>query len=196
MQTDDSALTSATGFAARLNKEMERERARYQKDLQDFERTVHQTRTKYQGKLRSRWPFHYAMLIYFDATAELAQLTEDLGSQRDDMLRYKEANRLLKAKEEELRRELEDELHSSSGWKREKERLESRIGMHTLRWAVSHRITIIDRVTFLSSRLEYGTRSSILKLRGQPGRARKACCPDERTQTEARRKRDVSHMLP
>jgi hypothetical protein len=51
MQTDDSALNSATGFAARLNKEMERERARYQKDLQDFERTVHQTRTKYQGKL-------------------------------------------------------------------------------------------------------------------------------------------------
>ena len=44
------------------------------------------------------------------------------------MLRYKEANRLLKAKEEELRRELEDELHSSGGWKREKERLETRIG--------------------------------------------------------------------
>lgn len=30
---------------------MEKERARYQKDLQDFERTVHQTRTKYQGEL-------------------------------------------------------------------------------------------------------------------------------------------------
>lgn len=29
---------------------MEKERARYQKDLQDFERTVHQTRTKYQGE--------------------------------------------------------------------------------------------------------------------------------------------------
>lgn len=103
----DPALSSSAGFAARLNKEMEKERARYQQDLQEFERTVHQTRAKYQ--------------------AELAQLTEDLGSQRDNMLRFKEANRLLKAKEEELRRELEDELHSSSGWKRERERLESRI---------------------------------------------------------------------
>lgn len=44
------------------------------------------------------------------------------------MLRYKEANRLLKAKEEELRMQLEDELHSSSGWKRDRERLESRVG--------------------------------------------------------------------
>ena len=44
------------------------------------------------------------------------------------MLRYKEANRLLKAKEEELRLQLEDELHSSSGWKRDRERLESRVG--------------------------------------------------------------------
>lgn len=44
------------------------------------------------------------------------------------MLRYKEANRLLKAKEEELRHAIEDEIHNSAGWRREKERLESRIG--------------------------------------------------------------------
>jgi hypothetical protein len=49
VQTDDTAFNSAAGFATRLNKEMEKERARYHKDLQDFERTVHQTRTKYQG---------------------------------------------------------------------------------------------------------------------------------------------------
>jgi myosin protein heavy chain len=49
------------------------------------------------------------------------------------MLRYKEANRLLKAKEEELRMQLEDELHSSSGWKRDRERLESRVGKYNLR---------------------------------------------------------------
>lgn len=60
--------------------------------------------------------------------AELSKLSDDLAAQRADMLRYKEANRLLKAKEEELRMQLEDELHSSSGWKRERERLESRLG--------------------------------------------------------------------
>jgi hypothetical protein len=49
-QNDDSAFDNATSFASRLNKEMEKERARYQKDLQDFERTVHQTRAKYQGQ--------------------------------------------------------------------------------------------------------------------------------------------------
>jgi myosin protein heavy chain len=61
-------------------------------------------------------------------SAELSRLSDDLAAQRADMLRYKEANRLLKAKEEELRMQLEDELHSSSGWKRERERLESRVG--------------------------------------------------------------------
>jgi myosin protein heavy chain len=63
---------------------------------------------------------------------ELSKLSDDLAAQRADMLRYKEANRLLKAKEEELRMQLEDELHSSSGWKRDRERLESRVGEYKL----------------------------------------------------------------
>lgn len=68
--------------------------------------------------------------MHDDFAGELSKLSEDLAAQRADMLRYKEANRLLKAKEEELRMQLEDELHSSSGWKRDRERLEVRIGLY------------------------------------------------------------------
>lgn len=70
----------------------------------------------------------FQMRFAHPCLAELSKLSDDLAAQRADMLRYKEANRLLKAKEEELRMQLEDELHSSSGWKRERERLESRVG--------------------------------------------------------------------
>ncbi|KAJ9124435.1 hypothetical protein QFC24_003223 [Naganishia onofrii] len=104
---EDTDLQTATLKMNRNNQELEKERARYQKDLRDFEYTITQTRTKYQN--------------------ELSKLSEDLAAQRADMLRYKEANRLLKAKEEELRMQLEDELHSSSGWKRDRERLEIRV---------------------------------------------------------------------
>ncbi|KAJ9099994.1 hypothetical protein QFC19_005811 [Naganishia cerealis] len=104
---EDTDLQNAMVRMNRNNQELEKERARYQKDLRDFEYTITQTRTKYQN--------------------ELSKLSEDLAAQRADMLRYKEANRLLKAKEEELRMQLEDELHSSSGWKRDRERLETRL---------------------------------------------------------------------
>ncbi|KAJ9107513.1 hypothetical protein QFC21_000969 [Naganishia friedmannii] len=109
---EETDLQTATLKMNRNNQELEKERARYQKDLRDFEYTITQTRTKYQSK-------HYEH--------ELSKLSQDLAAQRADMLRYKEANRLLKAKEEELRMQLEDELHSSSGWKRDRERLEIRV---------------------------------------------------------------------
>jgi myosin protein heavy chain len=101
---------------------------------------------------------------------ELSKLSEDLAAQRADMLRYKEANRLLKAKEEELRMQLEDELHSSSGWKRDRERLEIRVGMYLrsalilLRLGVS--LTLGYFVVDLSNALE-SAMSESSKAQGQ-----------------------------
>ena len=113
----------------------------------------------------SAWPLMYD--VFAD---ELSKLSEDLAAQRADMLRYKEANRLLKAKEEELRMQLEDELHSSSGWKRDRERLEIRVGMYLrsalilLRLGVS--LTLGYFVVELSNALE-SAMSESSKAQGQ-----------------------------
>ncbi|KIK63916.1 hypothetical protein GYMLUDRAFT_423423 [Collybiopsis luxurians FD-317 M1] len=91
----------------RLAEELHDEKAQHQKDLEEHEFASDQTRKKYQ--------------------AELAQLSEELQSQRDALSRLRERNRKIQSDYDELQLRLDDEVYSSGGWRKEKERLETKI---------------------------------------------------------------------
>ncbi|KAK0188801.1 hypothetical protein F5146DRAFT_680611 [Armillaria mellea] len=91
----------------RLVEELEDEKARHQKDLEESDFTGDQTRKKYQ--------------------AELAQLSEELQSQRDSMSRLREENRNIRSDYDELQLTFDEEVYNSGGWKKEKERVETKI---------------------------------------------------------------------
>lgn len=101
----------------RLAEEMEEERKQYQKDLADRDFATDQTRKKYQ--------------------AELAQLSEELQSQRDSMSRLREENRRLRSDYDDLQLRYDDEVYSGGAWKKEKERLETKIGDLTKAYEVA-----------------------------------------------------------
>ncbi|KAF6744008.1 myosin II heavy chain [Ephemerocybe angulata] len=73
---------------------------RHQKDLTDRDFTIDQTR-KIPG--------------------------EELQSQRDNLSRLREENRKLRSDYDELHLRLDDEVYNSGGWKKEKERMETKI---------------------------------------------------------------------
>ncbi|KAF8317275.1 uncharacterized protein EI90DRAFT_211418 [Cantharellus anzutake] len=68
---------------------------------------IDQTRKKYQG--------------------ELALLSEELQSQRDTISRLRDESRKTRAELDQLHLQYDDEVYSSGAWKKEKERLESKI---------------------------------------------------------------------
>ena len=55
------------------------------------------------------------------------QLAE-LQSQRDSISRLREDNRKIRSEYDELQLRLDDEVYNSGGWKKEKERMETKIG--------------------------------------------------------------------
>ncbi|CAA7270852.1 unnamed protein product [Cyclocybe aegerita] len=91
----------------RLASNLEDEREQYQKDLEERDFTLDQTRKKYQ--------------------AELAQLTEELQSQRDNLSRIREENRKIRSDYDELQLRYDDEVYNSGGWRKERERMETKI---------------------------------------------------------------------
>lgn len=106
--SDGGRETSETDLLRQhLVEELEDARERHQKDLTDRDFTIDQTRKKYQ--------------------AELAQLSEELQSQRDNLSRLREENRKLRSDYDELHLRLDDEVYNSGGWKKEKERMETKI---------------------------------------------------------------------
>ncbi|KAK7689538.1 hypothetical protein QCA50_007330 [Cerrena zonata] len=92
----------------RLAEEMEAERKQYQQDLAERDFTADQTRKKYQ--------------------TELHQLTEDISSQRDTVSRLREESRKIRSEYDELQLRYDDEVYNGGAWKKEKERLETKIG--------------------------------------------------------------------
>ncbi|KAH9942698.1 myosin tail-domain-containing protein [Amylocystis lapponica] len=91
----------------RLSEEMEDERKQHQEDLAERDFTADQTRKKYQ--------------------AELAQLSEELQSQRDTMSRLREENRKIRSDHDELLLRYDDEVYNGGSWKKDRERLETKI---------------------------------------------------------------------
>ncbi|KAJ3931027.1 MAG: nonmuscle myosin heavy chain b [Lentinula lateritia] len=83
----------------RLAEELEDEKTQHQKDLEEHEFASNQTRKKYQ----------------------------ELQSQRDALTRLREDNRKIRSDYDELQLRFDDEVYSSGGWRKEKERLETKI---------------------------------------------------------------------
>ncbi|KAF8191360.1 nonmuscle myosin heavy chain b [Pholiota molesta] len=94
-------------LSQRLAAELDDEREQHQKDLSERDFAMDQTRKKYQG--------------------ELAQLSEELQSQRDALSRVREENRNLRSDYDALQLKYDDEVYNSGGWKKEKERMEMKI---------------------------------------------------------------------
>ncbi|KZT64665.1 nonmuscle myosin heavy chain b [Daedalea quercina L-15889] len=91
----------------RLAEEMEDERKHHQEELSERDFTADQTRKKYQ--------------------AELAQLSEELQSQRDSMSRLREENRKIRSDYDELQLRYDEEVYNGGSWKKDRERLETKI---------------------------------------------------------------------
>ncbi|KAL0576478.1 class II myosin [Marasmius crinis-equi] len=101
----------------RLAEELEDEKKQHEKDMEESAFTSDQTRKKYQ--------------------AELASLSEELQSQRDILTRLREENRKIRSDYDELQLRFDDEVYNSGGWKKEKERLETKIRDVTKAYEVS-----------------------------------------------------------
>ncbi|KAG6810596.1 hypothetical protein H0H92_011180 [Tricholoma furcatifolium] len=83
----------------RLQDELEDERRQHEKDLSERDFAADQTRKKYQ----------------------------ELQSQRDTISRLRDDNRKVRSDLDELQLRYDDEIYNSGGWKKEKERMETKI---------------------------------------------------------------------
>ncbi|KAI9438540.1 myosin II heavy chain [Lactarius indigo] len=105
---DESRESSDMGvLRQRISEEMDDERKQYQKDLAERDFTANQTRNKYQ--------------------AELKQLSEELQSQREGISKLREELRKARSDHDELSLRYDDEVYNGAGWKKERERLETKI---------------------------------------------------------------------
>ncbi|EJD07825.1 nonmuscle myosin heavy chain b [Fomitiporia mediterranea MF3/22] len=91
----------------RLEEELQEERDRHAADLSERDFAMSQTQITYQTKL--------------------AELSDELQSQRESMSRLREENRKLRSDYDELQLQYDDEVYSGGAWKNEKERLETKI---------------------------------------------------------------------
>ncbi|KAJ3969766.1 class II myosin [Lentinula raphanica] len=107
LQEEGNDSVNLVELNQRLAEELEDVKTQHQKDLEEHEFASNQTRKKYQ--------------------AELAQLSEELQSQRDTLTRLREDNRKIRSDYDELQLRFDDEVYSSGGWRKEKERLETKI---------------------------------------------------------------------
>ncbi|KAG8752547.1 hypothetical protein FRC12_011901 [Ceratobasidium sp. 428] len=107
LEDENREVSNMELLQQRLAEAMEDERDQYQKDLQERDFAIDQTRKKYQ--------------------TELAQLSEELQYQRDAMSRLREENRKARSELDELHLRYDDEVYSGGNWKKEKERFETKI---------------------------------------------------------------------
>ncbi|TBU21401.1 nonmuscle myosin heavy chain b [Dichomitus squalens] len=107
LEEEDRESSDLALLRQRLAEEMEDERKQHQQDIAERDFAADQTRKKYQ--------------------AELAQLSEELQSQRDTMSRLREESRKLRSEYDELQLRYDDEVYNGGSWKKDKERLETKI---------------------------------------------------------------------
>ncbi|KAJ4498392.1 class II myosin, partial [Lentinula lateritia] len=92
-----------------LAEELEDEKTQHQKDLEEHEFASNQTRKKYQDVPINKFFFL------------------ELQSQRNALTCLREDNRKIRSDYDELQLRFDDEVYSSGGWRKEKERLETKI---------------------------------------------------------------------
>ena len=102
---------------------MEDERDQYQKDLAERDFTIDQTRQKYQAELLqiSEGELDFEVII--------AMLRDNLESRhlRDNISNLREENHKMRSELDELQLRYDDELYAGSSWKKDKERMSTKI---------------------------------------------------------------------
>ncbi|TBU22235.1 hypothetical protein BD311DRAFT_869504 [Dichomitus squalens] len=104
---EDRESSDLAFLRQRLAEEMKDEGKQHQQDIAKRDYAVDQTGKKHQ--------------------AELAQLSEELQSQRDTMSRLREESRRLRSEYDELQLRYDDEVYTGGSWKKDKERLGTKI---------------------------------------------------------------------
>jgi myosin protein heavy chain len=130
----------------RISEEMDDERKQYQKDLADRDFTADQTRKKYQGTVilsytqTTKLTDHYAHSracaterrsvfapSYTTACIKLKRCLTELQGQREGISKLREELRKARSDNDELSLRYDDEVYNGAGWKKERERLETKI---------------------------------------------------------------------
>ncbi|KAG9219957.1 hypothetical protein CCMSSC00406_0006870 [Pleurotus cornucopiae] len=106
-EEENREATDLSLLHQRLVEELQDERKQHQEDLKTRDFTADQVQKKYQ--------------------AELAQLSEELQSQRESISRLREDNRKIRSDYDQLLFDYNNESSSIGGWKKEKERMETKI---------------------------------------------------------------------
>ncbi|KAG8784773.1 hypothetical protein FRC15_002641 [Serendipita sp. 397] len=109
LRLDDESrgVTDMELFRRRIKEDMEDERDQYHKDLAERDFTIEQTRQKYQ--------------------AELLQLSEESKHLRDSISNLREENHKMRSELDELQFRHDDEVYAGTAWKKEKERMSTKI---------------------------------------------------------------------
>lgn len=107
----------------RLKEEMEDERDAYVKDLAERDFMLEQTRQKYQGELQQLSEGMYGALI------TIQRLTQHSESRhlRDIISNIRQENHTVRTELDELQLRYDDELYASTSWKKDKERLSTKV---------------------------------------------------------------------
>jgi len=130
----------------RISGAMDDERKQYQKDLAERDFTADQTRKKYQGtvtlsysqatKLTDHYAYSRACATerrsvlgpsHTPACIELTWCLTELQSQREGISKLREELRKARSDHDELSLRYDDEVYNGAGWKKERERLETKI---------------------------------------------------------------------
>ena len=124
LEEEGSEFANAEILRQRLAESMEDERKQHAQDLADRDFAADQTRKKYQAELAQLSEGRFKRSIAgFILTSGL-----ELQSQRESMSRLREEKRKLSSQVDELQLRYDDEVFSGGAWKKEKERLETKIG--------------------------------------------------------------------
>ncbi|KAG8835466.1 hypothetical protein FRC17_003033 [Serendipita sp. 399] len=107
LEDESREFTDMELFRRRIKEEMEDERDQYQKDLASRDFTIDQTRQKYQ--------------------AELIQLSEESRYLRDSISNLREENHKMRSELDEIQLRYDDEVYAGTSWKKEKERMSTKI---------------------------------------------------------------------
>jgi len=110
-------------FRRRVKEEMEDERNQYQKDLAERDFTIDQTRQKYQAELLQ---ISEGGLVFIMTNSELNENPESRHL-RDNISNLREENHKMRSELDELQLLYDDELFASSSWKKDKERMNTKI---------------------------------------------------------------------
>ena len=128
LESQDRGRDDTEILRRRMTEQLQEERDQYQKDLNERDFIVDQTRKKYQAELAHITEGKFEALdVHLPADSNDLLSRIELQSQRETISRLREDNRNVHSELDRLQLFHDDEVYSGANWKKEKERLESKI---------------------------------------------------------------------